>query len=481
MRKELARNSLFSLISLVLPLFVGILFIPNLISELGKERFSFLTLIWSLLGYFSFLDLGIGRTLTKIVAERIRQKKEKPCVTFVRTAQEVVFFVSLIGGFLLFFTAEYFIKFFLKISPNLYNELVSSLKVVSFGIPLVTLISLNRGVLEGFSDFFSSNILQILSGVLLFVFPYLSWKLSSNMLSVSTGVIASRIILLCLSFYFLSQKVSNQKPSVKQKKLDFKMLISHGSWITLGNILAPLMANLDKILLSSLIALEKVVFYSTPMEIITRLWAIPGSVTRVFFPKFAAINNLEDLKHQFRIANQIMGLFIMPACLVLYVFSGELLAVWISKEFALESKLIAQIMLLGVLFNCFNWIPYGWLQATSNVKWSIYIVIVEIPFFFFTFYVLTNKFGILGASVAWSGRLVFDYFLTYIVVLKLQKQLIQEFLISITSISLSLVTFHGCSKIGNIEMKMTVALIITSLFLFLNKSLIKDMIPGLKK
>lgn len=481
MRKELARNSLFSLISLVLPLFVGILFIPNLINELGKERFSFLTLIWSLLGYFSFLDLGIGRTLTKIVAERTGQKEEKLSFTFVRTAQEVVLFVSLIGGLLLFFTAEYFVEFFLKISPNLYKELISSVKTVSFGIPLVTMTSLNRGVLEGLNDFFSSNILQIVSGVLLFIFPYLSWNLSGNMFSVSMGVITSRIILLCLSFYFLRKKFSTLKPSVKQKKSDFKMLISHGSWITLGNILAPLMANLDKILLSSLIALEKVAFYATPMEIITRLWAIPGSVTRVFFPKFAALNNFEDLKHQFRIANHIMGLFIIPPCLVLYVFSGELLSLWINKDFALESKLITQIMLLGVLFNCYNWIPYGWLQATSNVKWSIYIVVIEIPFFFFTFYWLTNKYGILGATVAWSGRLVFDYFLTYIVVLKFQKHLIQEFLLSITSISLSLVIFHGCSTIGNIEMKVVVSLCFLSLFLFLNKSLIKDMIPGLKK
>ena len=45
--------------------------IPFLIKGLGEEKFGILSLAWVVIGYFSLFDFGIGRTLTKIVAEKI--------------------------------------------------------------------------------------------------------------------------------------------------------------------------------------------------------------------------------------------------------------------------------------------------------------------------------------------------------------------------------------------------------------------------
>ena len=65
------RNALLNLVGHLAPLLAALIFVPPLISRLGTERFGFLALAWVLVGYFSLFDLGLGRTLSRLVAERI--------------------------------------------------------------------------------------------------------------------------------------------------------------------------------------------------------------------------------------------------------------------------------------------------------------------------------------------------------------------------------------------------------------------------
>ena len=44
---------------------------PILVDGLGTARFGVLTLAWAVIGYAQVFDLGIGRALTKLTAERI--------------------------------------------------------------------------------------------------------------------------------------------------------------------------------------------------------------------------------------------------------------------------------------------------------------------------------------------------------------------------------------------------------------------------
>ena len=67
----LARNTIYSLIGQGAPLLVAVFAIPQLIKGLGTDRFGILTLAWMVLSYFSLFDLGLGRALTQLVAEKL--------------------------------------------------------------------------------------------------------------------------------------------------------------------------------------------------------------------------------------------------------------------------------------------------------------------------------------------------------------------------------------------------------------------------
>ena len=69
------RNTLWNLLGTVLPILTAGITIPVLIHYAGIERFGVFAIALSLLGYFGFLDLGLGRSTTKFLAEAFEHNR----------------------------------------------------------------------------------------------------------------------------------------------------------------------------------------------------------------------------------------------------------------------------------------------------------------------------------------------------------------------------------------------------------------------
>ena len=97
----LVRNSLFNLIGQGIPLLVALFTIPLLIHGLGTDRFGVLTLVWMVIGYFGLFDLGLGRALAQVVAEKLSAGEETQLPHIVWTALVIdvcLGFVGCLGG-----------------------------------------------------------------------------------------------------------------------------------------------------------------------------------------------------------------------------------------------------------------------------------------------------------------------------------------------------------------------------------------------
>jgi len=68
---RIARNAVVNLAGQIAPMAAALVSIPLLIHGLGQARYSLLLLAWALVGYFGFVDLGLGRALTHAVASRL--------------------------------------------------------------------------------------------------------------------------------------------------------------------------------------------------------------------------------------------------------------------------------------------------------------------------------------------------------------------------------------------------------------------------
>ena len=53
-------------------------------------------------------------------------------------------------------------------------------------------------------------------------------------------------------------------------------LLSFGSWVTISNIVGPLMIYFDRFVIGALLTMTAVAYYTTPFDVVTRFTIISG-------------------------------------------------------------------------------------------------------------------------------------------------------------------------------------------------------------
>ena len=86
----LVRNAIWNLSGQVLPLVAAIFVIPLLLRLMGAEGFGLVTIIWTLIGYFSLFDFGLGRALTKFVSMELGQHNTQALPDLIVTAMTLL-------------------------------------------------------------------------------------------------------------------------------------------------------------------------------------------------------------------------------------------------------------------------------------------------------------------------------------------------------------------------------------------------------
>jgi O-antigen/teichoic acid export membrane protein len=200
-----------------------------------------------------------------------------------------------------------------------------------------------------------------------------------------------------------------------------KPLFSIGGWLTVSNVVSPLMNYVDRFIIGALVSASAVAYYATPYELVTKLWIVPGALTAVLFPTFAAqiAANRRDGVDLFRQSISILFLALAPACTALALFAHEILTIWINTEFAANSATLLVIFSIGVLINGLTTIPFTLIQSASKVKVTALAHLFEAPAYFVVLYWLTLNYGTIGASAAWLLRIVFDAAIMFIIAIRI--------------------------------------------------------------
>ncbi len=94
--------------------------------------------------------------------------------------------------------------------------------------------------------------------------------------------------------------------------------------------------------------------------------------------------------------------------MLLGIWGKEIFTLWLGKDFGDTSAVILKILLVGIVFNCLNWVPFTFIQSSRYIRWTVYIPLMELVFFVFIFFPLVGAYGPVGAAAAWSLRLVVD-------------------------------------------------------------------------
>lgn len=186
-------NALWSLFGSALPLGVGLATMPILISKLGVERFGVLNLAWLLVGYFSLFDFGVGRALTRLVAEKLGSGLAEDILALAGTATELIRWLGLAAGVFFAGMAPWLVDW-LSISSALREETMVGIWILSVALPFVLLSAGWRGILEAYGRFDLVNWVRIPLGIALFLAPLVALFFASGLVPVMISLAVTRVV-----------------------------------------------------------------------------------------------------------------------------------------------------------------------------------------------------------------------------------------------------------------------------------------------
>lgn len=408
---SLRRNTLWNLAGTGLPLLVGAVTIPYLIKQIGVEAFGVLTLTWALTGYFSLFDFGLGRALTQQIASARAAGHDAQVPGLVKTGLGFTVGTGIGGGLLLAVFASPLAIRWLNVSVALQHDTLMALLVAAIGIPITTVTTGLRGVLEAYEDFRGVNLLRMGLGVANFALPALSVMLVGNSLVwMVASLIAARVLILLAHAWLAHRRLVVGWLDARINRKDVRQLFSFGAWMTVSNVVSPLMVTADRFVISAILGAGVVAYYTVPFEALIRVLIIPGALTSALFPRLAAALAADRILASKLYRNCLRLLFavLLPVCIVILAGAKWGLALWLGEDFSQHAWLVVSIMAVGLLFNGVAHVPFAAVQAAGNAKATAILHISELMLYVPMLVVLLKLYGIVGAAVAWSVRVMFD-------------------------------------------------------------------------
>jgi O-antigen/teichoic acid export membrane protein len=384
-----------------LPVVAAVVAVPPVLAALGEARFGVLALAWTLVSFFGLLDLGVGRALTKLLAES--EPRSEDARHLVGTALAMALLLGVLAGSALAVTAPALVLRVLAVPPELAGEAQSALRLLALALPAAVVGTSLRGVLEARQRFDLATAVRAPMGVAIFAGPLLVLPLSTSLVAVVLVVVVVRVVAL-IGYLLIVARIAPWQP--RPSRPHAARILGLGGWMTVSNVIAPLLLYLDRFVVASLISLQAVTLYVTPFEVISRLSIIPMAVMGVAFPAFSR-SLAEDPRQADRLWRHslvaVAALLAVPVLGVVFL-ARPLLAAWLDPGFAARAAAPAAILAVGVLVHGLAQPSFNLLQAAGRAHVTARLHLLEAPFYIGYMWWLTARFGIVGTACAWLLR-----------------------------------------------------------------------------
>jgi len=393
-------------------MFVSIVTVPIYLHLVGATRYGVLSIVWLFLGYFGLFDPGLSRAATYHIA-RLHDAPAKERGDVFWTALVVNAGFGIVGGLVLYALARPLFMHAFKMPEAMRGEVMACLPWLAMSVPVSIVSGVLGSVLQAREWFGVSNGINVFNvfltqmvplGVAYFHGPDLVWLIPAILLARAAGNLP-----MC---WAVARSLPLGAGGCFKRSL-LRPLFSYGGWITLSNILNPILTSADRMLIGSALNVEAVAFYSVPFNLVSRISMLPGAISGSLFPRLSRGSQTDTL--------QLAGdsILVLAAVMTPLVVVGNLampifMKLWVGVTFAEHSSRVAEILLLGVWINGLAYIPSGQLQAMSRPDLTAKFHAAEFLPFLCILWLGLHYYGLSGAAWAWTFRVTLDSVLLFV-------------------------------------------------------------------
>ena len=376
---------------------------PLQVHLLGVEAYGIVGLIAILQIVLGTLDLGLSATITQSVAAD-RTSAWQGSASLMNSGLALYHLVAIAIGLLMWGVAPWIARTSLHARTLDPETIVWAVRIIGLYVAVRWPIALYTGVISGVQrmDMLAAlkacaGTVRLVGGVIAIalvptITVFLWWFLFSAAVElVMYGVVAHRLVPV-LTF--------RSRPSLAPFRSVWKFSLT----ISAISILAMLLTQIDRLLISTMLDLHALGLYSLAYTAGLALTLIQVSLNSASLPSFAASDRSgpnDMLVQRYQRVSELMGYSLAFPCLALAVFGNEILAMWVGHEASNGAYLPLRFLALGFFVAAMVSNAYTVSVATRNVAIPALVNLVGAPLYVPLLYGLIRHYGITGAACGW--------------------------------------------------------------------------------
>lgn len=368
---------------------LNVVFVPLYIHFIGIEAYGLIGLFTVLQVWLTLLDVGMSPTLSREMARYTAGSigaREIGDLLYSVTWLCVGLAVVIAGS--LAFASDFIASSWLNARTLSHDEVRHALIAMALVIGLRFVEGVQRSALIGLQHQVWLNVLIVSMAVLraggalailTLVSPtvqaYMLWQAAISLLSLVAIVAKLGAVL---------PKLPERRHFSRKALLDVRAFAGGMFGITL---LAILLTQVDKLLLSRLLPLDQFGYYMLASSVTSMLYLIAAPVTQAIYPVFVKLSESREtatLTDRYHAASQLVAVLLAPAALILMLFPHTVLLAWSNdSHLAGQTAALLSLLALGCFSNALMYVPHqlqlahGW--TSLSLRFNFVAVVLLVP------------------------------------------------------------------------------------------------------
>lgn len=394
---------ILSYLSIIISTLIQLLYTPLLIKMLGQSEYGLYSLVYSIIGYLTVLDLGFGNAIVVYASKYRVQKKheeEKKLYGMFFVIFCVIGVIVTLIGILLYFNVDNLFG-----NTMINNEIEKAkvmMLILTFNLSITFVFNIFSSIITAYERFVFQKIIAILNTLLIpiLMIPLLFLGFKSITMCLIVTLVNS---LIMISNYLYCKNKLNINISFKgfDKKI-IKEIFGYSFFIFLGVIVDKVNWSVDQFILGSVSGTVAVSLYSVASQINTLFINLSTALSGVMLPKItkmiATNASSEELTNEMIKVGRIQYYIIFLLTSGFVLFGKSFIIMWVGNEY-ITSYYIALILIIPLCFPLVQNLGISIRQAKNKHKFAAVInfiiallnIIISIP--------LAKAYGAIGAAI----------------------------------------------------------------------------------
>jgi O-antigen/teichoic acid export membrane protein len=205
----------------------------------------------------------------------------------------------------------------------------------------------------------------------------------------------------CLKIVPLSRPLPGRRDEVAE-------LIRFGGWVTVSGVISPLLVSFDRFAVGAVLGGASVGFYVIGFNLVSQLQSVPSALARAMFPRFAELSAEESHKKAGS-AFLVLLAVLTPMTVLAMLLVLPFLNLWLGEQVGSITGPITVVLLLGFWANSLAFLNFSRIQAMNRPDLTAKTHLLEVVPYVLLLWFALREWGLTGAAIAWTARVVVDF------------------------------------------------------------------------